>query len=292
MDDIKIQINKTTIEIEGLKKEYKFLQVSDLHILKIDERDGEIRKKTYTERADKYFKVNGVPSYDYLPLFVEYAKKENAVLTLTGDTIDIPSVSGFELLDKNLPAPPDSLFIFGNHDWSFMDYVYWIDRSFNDFRCEKYLKEYYPKFKKYAVNGNLSFQAIELDEIIYAGFDNGGNQFDKEQYEFLLDLAKKNKPIIIFTHVPFYIDSLHPAIVDVWGEKIAEGLAIGGKNSPMEEYTEKFVNSVKNPKNNVCAVVTGHIHLEHDDKFTDTITQYCGDGAYKGTARLFTVKGK
>ena len=46
-----IQINKANIEIAGLKKEYKFLQISDLHILKIDQRDGKERQNVYSKRG-------------------------------------------------------------------------------------------------------------------------------------------------------------------------------------------------------------------------------------------------
>ncbi|MBR2988992.1 MAG: hypothetical protein IKC64_04630 [Clostridia bacterium] len=49
-----IDVRRTTIKVDGLKKEYKFLQISDLHILKTDERDGEARQNGYKKRCEQY----------------------------------------------------------------------------------------------------------------------------------------------------------------------------------------------------------------------------------------------
>ena len=92
-----LDIRKTTIKVDGLKKEYKFLQISDLHMLKMDERDSEARRKGYKKRADDYFTLNGVPTYDLLPTFLEVAKSENALPIFTGDTVDIPTESAYEV---------------------------------------------------------------------------------------------------------------------------------------------------------------------------------------------------
>ncbi len=289
-----VSIEKTTIKVEGLKKEYKFLQISDLHILKTDARDGEERQKGYKQRGDEYFTYNGIPSYDFLPEFLAVAKEEKAMPIFTGDTIDIPTECAFDILDEHLPLPPNALFVLGNHDWSFMDYAHGINRDVltkNDWWCDEYRNTYYPRYKKFAVDGNLHYQAIELDEIIYAGFDNTNNQFDQSQYEFLLELTKKQKPIIIFCHNPFYCDTLHQPLVDRWGERAAKSVIVNGENAPMEEFTEKFYRVMTNPDSNVVAVVAGHIHISHDDLINNTLPQYSCVGSYLGIARLYTVKG-
>ena len=183
----------------------------------------------------------------------------------------------------------------GNHDWSFMDHYYKIhvnDSGKDDFWCKEYFDEYYPRYKKYAQNGNLNCQAVYLPELIYAGFDTGNDKFDKEQYEFLLQLTKKGLPIIVFCHTPFYCKTLHQPMVEVWGEATAESQVINGKRNPMDEYTEKFYKLMLKPESNVVAVVAGHIHQEHDDLIEDKLPQYVADGAYKGIARLYTVKGE
>ena len=285
-----MDIRKTIIKVKGLKNEYKFMQISDLHILKTDARDGEARQNGYKQRGEDYFMCNGIPSYDYLPMFLDYAKKENAMPIFTGDTVDIPTESAFDILDKYMPLPPDALFILGNHDWNFMDHYYKIIQEKDNY--EEYYQKYYPRFQKFAVNGNLNSQAIELEEIIYAGFDTGNDKFDREQYEFLLSLTAKKKPIIIFSHVPFYCETLHQPLVERWGESTAEGTVINGKRNPMDEYTRKFYEVMMNPENKIVAVVAGHNHLEHDDLIEGKIWQYSAAGAYEGIARLFIVKGE
>lgn len=288
-----LDIRKTTIKVDGLKKEYKFLQISDLHMLKMDERDSEARRKGYKKRADDYFTLNGVPTYDLLPTFLEVAKSENALPIFTGDTVDIPTESAYEVLDKYMPLPPDAMFILGNHDWSFMDYFHGIDRDTvtkDDYWSDEYRQKYYPRYQKFAQNGNLHYQAIECDEIIYAGFDNTENQLDQSQCDFLISLSKKQKPIIIFCHNPFYCDTLHQPLVDRWGERGANSTVVNGKSSPMNEQTKNFYRAMLSPDSNVIAVVAGHVHIEHDDLIEGKIPQYCGAGAYSGIARLFTIK--
>ena len=289
-----VEIVKTTIKINGLKNEYKFLQISDLHMLKTDARDGEARQNGYKKRGEDYFTYNGTPSYDFLPTFISIANEENAMPIFTGDTVDIPTECAFEILDKHLPLPPNLLFVLGNHDWSFMDYNYGINRdtlSQNDYWCDEYRKIYYPRYEKFAVNGNLHYQAVELDEIIYAGFDNSNNQFDQSQCDFLIELAQKQKPIIIFCHNPFYCDTLHQPLVNRWGETVANNIVVNGKGSPPSAETESFYRAMLNPSNNVVAVVAGHVHIQHDDLIEGKLPQYCGAGAYLGSARLFTIKG-
>lgn len=289
-----IKIDHTTIKVKGLKKQYKFMQISDLHILKTDERDGTERQNGYRQRAEDYFTYNGIPSYDFLPMFLECAKKENALPVFTGDTVDMPTECAFEILDKFLPPVPNSFFILGNHDWTFMDYYHGINKDKlkkDDFWCEEYYKNYYSRFKKYAIDGNLNSQAIELDEIIYAGFDTGNDKFDQEQYEFFLNLTKKGKPIIIFCHTPFFCETLHQPLVERWGEAGAESTVINGKRCPMDEYTKKFYQEMLKPENQVVAVVAGHNHLQHDDLIEGKIWQYSAAGAYEGFARIFTVEG-
>ena len=39
----------------------------------------------------------------------------------------------------------------------------------------------------------------------------------------------------------------------------------------------------------IKAVVTGHVHLNHEEKLTDTLTQYATHGSFAGYVREITV---
>lgn len=289
----KIKIKQICLNISGVKKERKILQITDLHLYLSDNREHPNRVKAYKWRYDNYWTVNGIKPEERLPLFLDYANQHNDLVVFTGDMFDVPSQRNFEFFDENLEKLNDYIYVLGNHDWSFMDWLYKVERYGKTPKVEdyhnKYTKQkYWPLFKKYAKN--LYQEAFIYDDLILATIYTGDEDCKRSHIKFLKDLNKLGKPIILFTHTPFFAVDDHEFVIKTSDSHKDNRIASPDRKT--SKYGLKVYEIINSKESNIKAIIVGHRHFESMGYTIGGVPQYITAGSYWGDATEFIIKGK
>ncbi len=282
---------QTTIQVEGLKNEYTFLHVTDLHASAFSTADTknmtQARINLITARRNA-FKAGSFFSEERMPYMFSYADKINAdLLLLTGDILDFPSQKNVQLLRDNLDAiKTPSMYILGNHDWCYGD---------DDYFSANAIQTQIPLFNNMSAGEPADdpyFHYVEYEDLLVVAVDNSQDMITKTTVDKFMALYEKNKPIILILHVPMHVDTLVDDCVKVWSKDLGMG-GTGVSAWHPENDVERFYNAVCLDENTpVVAVVAGHVHFNHEDVFPNGVPQYITTTAYTGDCRVITVKGK
>lgn len=281
----------STIEIPNLSRTYTFLQITDTHLSSMY--DEEILP---TEDDVKWVKSRNGGCFDdvmtkeeILELLFDFSNhiKADAVL-LTGDIIDTPTKKNFDTLYsliKKLNSP--ILFSWGNHDWSFVSG--YLSKKESELRRPLF----YPITK-----GNDSYCYEDYGEFIVFSIDNTQSEEDnvisKEAITAFESICSLKKPIILMQHVPFYEGGkLTEESIRIWkyditlGGNPEIGFGVCGYIPRVSDIYQKIAIESSTP---VIAVISGHLHLNHDGKLPNGIPQFVTNTGYSGHCRVFTVK--
>ncbi len=269
---------ETEITIPGLKKEYTFLHITDTHMTVCGDDDNREVRAAANERSNAFKNDDGIMSSERFPNFFLYANKIKAdMVLLTGDIADFPTKDNIKILSDSINnSKVNTMYVLGNHDWSFS----W------DYHSETTKSTYIPLYKDLC-NEDPSFQVKKFDDLQIIAVDNSTNQVTLEQYEKTKQQLENGLPTILMMHVPIYIDSLSPDTTKVWGSPILMG---PGGISPSDS-TKQFYDLITDEDNNVQLIVTGHLHFDHIDEFLPgrkQIVTKVGNGGY---CRIIKVKG-
>lgn len=282
-----MKINTHKIKVKGLKREYRFMQITDLHII-LEDNDFSIeKKKVYLKRKDILFTRNGTSvEYKFLKM-MEYAKNNKLFPILSGDILDFPSKSNLAFLDEVLSKFDDYFFVMGNHDWTYMDqYQGLID--YDDYRSEDTFKKYYHLFDKYVKDGTLAAEKREFDDLILFGYDGHDGDISKDQVDYFEQLIKLNKPILVVSHIPFYEKDMQKTF-DEFAPGYLKKVAFGQEKLPMGENEKRFKELLLNPNSHVIAYLCGHAHCTVNTKIGGIVPQYLLGGSYEDEVNLFIL---
>ena len=276
MDEIKITHRK--IEIEGLKEQYRFLHITDLHMTCFGEDEDEERAAYARPRA-AFFSRPQIPAEHCLEAFVDYANREKlSGVLFTGDILDFPSKENLSLLKSALASlEVPYVFAVGNHDWSY----------FNDYHTEASLKKELPLFGPFTC-GDTAFHTVRIGEITFAAMDNSMERYYEDAAVRLSDALSANENVILLQHIPLYAETLHEDTVHDWGRDIT----LGGKEGLRPDDTADRVREVICRYPSLKAIIAGHLHFSHEDVIDGTVTQYVTKLSCYGEAVLFEITGK
>jgi Icc-related predicted phosphoesterase len=277
--DMIISPIETELKIKGIKNDYTFLHVTDTHLTLFSDSDTKEVKASSYSRSQVFMTSDGIPSGERLPGFFHYAEKINAdMIFLTGDIADFPTETNIEVITDNIKkCKIPSLFVLGNHDWSFE----W------DYHSQNTKDTYIPKYKDLS-GGNIDFQVKEFEDLQIIAINNSENQVSQEQYELTKSQLENGLPTILIMHVPIYIESLAVDTISVWGRPILMG---PGGVTP-SDWTTQFYNLITNEDNNVQAIIAGHLHFDHEDEFLPGRMQIVTQNATEGHCRVIKISGK
>lgn len=274
-----IQVNHVEeIVIPGMKEEYEFLFLTDLHLaIKTKQEIGPLGDAD--ARIAFFANEKGTVSAEQLPQWVEYANQErvDAVL-MGGDMIDYYSDEIADYLYQHISQlEMPYLFTLGNHEL----YSPWEETIAQD-------SVLYDLFQ----NKNMAFQTMEYEDFTICSIDNNEYQVNPASLEAMRSLIEENpeKPIILLAHVPFYteqIAGLKDASIQAWGQP----LIIGEGARDTTEVTRAFLNLVFGENSPVVAVFTGDNHFYYKGNLTESITQWVIDPAYAGNGTMIRIKG-
>lgn len=271
-----MNIREEIVEIKGLKKEYSYLYLTDMHIVTLTDDNPQDVAAYATERFPQFVNAQGESSTAQFENWITEVNrvKPDGVL-LGGDFIDSPSDSNIAYLEEKLDSlEVPYLYTVGNHDWTY-PWAY-MDQKGKD--------EYLPKLNPFMQN-NPYIQTLELEEFIIVSVDNSTNQVAPEAMEAYKAVLQKGKPVIVMLHVPLFTEALLAKGLEVWNSPVTLGGGVHGGIYPNDVSTE-FINLTKAEDSPVVAVLAGHVHFYHKEMLNEKIIQIVGEAGYKGEGIL------
>ena len=279
-----LQIKKTCIDI-GLKKEYKFFQISDIHLSYCDENSSELDKNEHEHFHNQWdtLKVDFANQfgefcderYDVEPtvLFGELCNHALEIgadaLILSGDIVDRVTRSNIEYLKeifKTISIP--IIYCPGNHEH--------MDENGNKFDdCDARIKEILPK---------AEFDSIELDEFKVIAIDNGGMDVNEKQLELLKAELQGDKRILLIQHKPLNLGCFGKELLD----KIGSYFFMGTEHS--SNVTKEFVELINQNSEKFIAVLCGHIHAAKEYEIANGLLQISTSSGLIGACREIIIK--
>jgi len=274
--ELGLKYEPVEVKIPGLKKEYKFIWLSDLHVMAEDVSEIEDNwKPAMIHRRDKRFNN---PQSNLPPAAVW--KKLPAVLNgsnadavfFGGDICDTGSVANLTLLKSGfsqLTLP--FIYLKEDHDLS-----PWHLISRDSARQLAIAKE---------IDGDPAVLCLEFDELVVLGIRYSVRHFSKNVVKRFKELyqkaQKEKKSIILILHVPISPKD-HP--------QLSKGHSWGGKMKPTQPTTAEFMKLVKAENGPVKAVFSGHVHYSAEGMITPTLYLHVFDPAFQGTLGIISIK--
>ena len=278
-----IMVEEKTLVIPGLEREYRYLFLSDTHIISLDGEESEQQLENALPRRDTLFKDElGRTPEEVFPDWIAYANEQQVDgLLLGGDVIDFPSQGNLSFLEKNLEMlEMPYLYVPGNHDWTY-PWEYMTDKG-----RQEYLAALSPWMR-----GTPAAQVMENEELVFLGVDNSSNQIDPAAMDTVRSAMERGKPVIILQHVPFATDRLVDTAAGLWKNPVLLGKGVLGGIYP-NEASQEYMNLVLGGGSPVKAVLAGHIHIGEQDSLTEGIVQYTAEAGYMGKGLLLIIKGE
>lgn len=277
--DWEMNVREEELVVEGLTQEYRFLFLTDTHMVVQSESDSDEVKEYAAQRVVEFCNEESVASAYQFEEWVKYANREavDSVL-LGGDMIDFPSEANVEHLADNLDKlDVPYLYTPGNHDWTFpWEYMTQIAK-------ESYLPMLAPYMRE-----NPFVHYFETEEFIVVAVDNSSNQIAPEALEGYKQILQKGKPVVVLLHVPLLTQSVLTKAKEVWSSAVVLGGGNYGGIYPNDISTE-FINVTTAEDSPVVAVLAGHVHYYDRDMVNDNIVQIVGDAGFKGKGILLKM---
>ncbi len=277
-----LQIKKTEINL-GLKKEYRFLQISDMHLAYCDSESSQIDinehkrfhkqwdslkfhfAKENNELCDERYSIEPNVLFEALCNYALDFKAD--ALILSGDILDRVTESNIRYLKNtilNFPIPV--IYCIGNHGY--------INENGEHLNQYDRLKDIIPR---------PEYDSIDFEEFDLLTFDNNKPITDS-QLEFLKEKIASNKKLLLVEHKPLLLGEFGERLFN----EIGAYFFIGNENDT--ENTKEFVNLVKENSHRFIAVLCGHIHSAKEYKITENLMQITTSSGLIGACREIIIK--
>jgi len=282
MDNL-VQLSKTEINL-GLKKEYKFFQISDAHMACLDEESSDVDKAEYNrshgqwddlkihyaERFGEFYDDRyQVEPYVLFEALTKHALEFGAdALILSGDIMDRVSESNIRYLKKfkeNYPIPV--IYCPGNHART------------DEFGVHRKM---YERFV--GLIDNPAFDVFDYDEFEIVSVDNGTKEITREQIDLMKAEIYKNKKILLLIHAPLKLGEFSEEV----GKKVNHYFVMGSQYDSDE--AREFVELIRANDTHFIGVLAGHIHASVEFNITDNLKQYTTSSALIGYGREIIIK--
>ncbi|MBQ8641422.1 MAG: metallophosphoesterase [Clostridia bacterium] len=266
--------------VPGLSREYRFLHLTDAHLVLYDETETRERAEYAAPRIPMFAK-DGVPSAERFQAALDWADANRESLDgvlLTGDIIDFPSGPNLAYLEKALAGLElPWVYTLGNHDWAY----------FNDYHTPHAKIANRPLFSRWC-GGNTYIQKVRFGEIAVIGLDDTMDMYEDGVAETLAESMAGEENVILIQHVPLYVDTLHEDTVARW----KRDLNIGGEGGICRNGNwKKVLELVLAADSPVRAVIAGHLHMNHLDYIGGKVPQILTAAAAYGWGTVVTLTG-
>lgn len=266
------------IVIPGLQGDYRFLQITDAHVVIPDE-DATPERIAYETPRMTDFVEDGLTPQERLDIIRKYVEqtKPDAVL-MTGDIIDCPFNRSIQyLIDYVESLETPYMYVFGNHDWKFAD---------QDVKMEEAIVQEQPKFQA-VTDGNPLVQKKKIGEMTLIGLNNTRGFYEKGTARALKKILENEEHVLILQHLPFAVETLSDDCKAWWHG----GDIYTGTQQDASEENKAVLDIITDRHSPVRAVIAGDLHFYHKDMLKGVVPQYIGLYASGGGATLFHIHG-
>ncbi len=277
-----------TLEVKGLKKDYRFLHVTDSHITTIYEtEENDERQADVANRLNNWIKnMFRKPSYLFLDSYFDYAEDiDSDAILLTGDITDSPSQSNADIVkDAIVNCSVPSYYIYGNHDWSWND----------NYQNSQYRTEYEKRFKDavdfYDTDWDDNLNIMEYDDLMIVSVDNSSYSFNRQSYTGMKEAFERasaeGKSVILMLHIPIHTEDMHPTTEANWPGGGSLCIGEGGTCDYGNQFTQLVYNLIIAEDSPVAAIFAGHVHFNYETMVAGRIPQYVTGAALEGWCRV------
>lgn len=194
-----VQLHTTAI-----KEPISVLMASDTHLWMDDERGLPYRQ--YSERMAKAYnstkhfltKEATNPEQSFQSLIQLTKERKADLLALPGDLFSFPSEAAIDWVMQQLSTLSTPFqYTAGNHDWHYEG----MEGKLADLRREWCNKRLAPLYQ----GQNPLMSMVEIKGVRFVSFDNSTNEILPEQLTFLRTQIASKAPLVIFSHIPYYI---------------------------------------------------------------------------------------
>ena len=280
--EVYANVENVTVTIPKLENTYRFVFLSDLHIIADEQEASEEHKQTVLNRKNSMLNGLGQTADEYWP---QLAKKINGyqpdMVFLGGDMLDFMSLSNITCLKKGLDIMESPyMYVRADHD-----IANWYNQELSQKKIEELGK---------TIDSNEEIFIHNFKEISILGINNSTSQITSEGLKKIEEFFRANKkPVIVLTHVPLQSiknDELDKLSKEKWQDRSL----IWGKNCYYNpDYnTQRFMELMYNESNNVAAILSGHLHFHYEGRVSNNTFQYVFKPAYEGNIAMITVTGK
>ncbi len=288
-DNLKLNIRPLEIKV-GATKPFKALHVSDSHMTRADESDGERKMKLAASR----YRVFPLAEH-YFDLQIRYAISKGLMMVHTGDMIDFVSERNHAFIRSQLRVG-QWVASTGNHEYSL-----YVGEAKED---EAYKAQSREKLQKaYGDVCNVNFNSKVVNGVNFVSVDDVYYNFTREQLELFKREVKKGLPIVMLCHVPLYTPKHAAHALKSNGGRCAyvtgAPLELTSKyqqdpslpaseqwrNRSVQQFSDEptleFIAWLKEQPL-LKAILCGHCHYFYEEEFSPTAKQYIVGAGYTG----------
>ncbi len=282
--------DETTIRIQGLARPLTVAHITDSHVCEADERDA-AAVETAQVIGGKF--RNYSPTHDSMRTVFQRVLRDCLAarpdcLLLTGDMVHFPTWANIEALAADLAATGvPYLYTPGNHDWQYPGKP-WTDAT---------RREYAGRFDPLTC-GRLACQVRAIGGVRLVAIDNSMYQAGPDQVQFLRQQLATGEPCLLFMHIPVYVPSLLPDVMQRWKAPIMMACREGWTEQTrlhwgvpgIEPATQEFHDCITDGQAaNLAGLFCGHIHIPHADEVRPGCVQYTPKPGYLGGYRIIRL---
>ena len=270
------------INAKGVKRNYRFLHISDAHVAVAHENASD-EERALAEKQAKRWSLGVLTStcaFEEMLKYVRHVRPD--ALLIAGDAVDYQDEATADWMGERLTALKnegiDTLYAFGNHEGA--SYV----ESIPDYRAYYYL---YTD----VMGGDPSFQIMDMRDLLIVAVEDSMRDITEIQLDRMRSVIAEAKEreisIILLLHIPIFADELAPSVLKIWGPSFMLGSL--AEDSPT---VHEFCNLIKSEDSPIAAVLAGHIHYSQKGYVSQGRMQYVSAPAFEGFVYDITVNGE
>ena len=269
----------------GLPKPFSVLHISDTHLAECNPTEPPHK----VEFAAKRMRGFGGRQVEALRSSIAWAKENADLLIHTGDLIDFQTEANLDFVRKMFGEGNALAASMGNHEYQRRNVDEPIRHAteYNDLSTAK-LSSAYPF--------DISVQSTEVFGVNFVTMDQVYGFVTAKQVERFAAEVKKGLPIVLCMHVPLFTDHIWLIHERFWRYRWKK-FRIDTLPNPNGDYkrqqedktTRDFIAYLKSEPL-LKGVLTGHLHIAIQDRFSPTAMQYVvgGNFMFHGQEILFT----
>jgi len=273
-----VNIEYVEIKIPGIKRNYTFYHISDLHVCYAKPTDDDIFKE-FVEEHLRVNSVNGITANEALENAIEYINTaEGDGVFITGDCVDYYTDSNADYVNERLATVNKEVCaVLGNREGSELTY-----------------SRFAP-----TMTDNPVRWVKDFGDFLVVGVNNAHRCLRPDTFSFLEDQTKRGLPIILLMHIPIHTAGIDKPLRERYGEAATQYYSICYDRTPDDNpknkknnYVTRFAEFLEKKDNNIVAVLTGHVHFSSETEIANGLMQYTAGSLKDGYIRKIKIVGE